>query len=1042
MTIKYFANRVRETSTTNGNGSLVLSGASSGYKTVLSSIGTDKRFTYYIYRTDSVFEWEIGVGYIVNNSGVILLNRERAISSSNNNNLVSFTTGSKLVETIVSEDRVNTSFLNVEAKTGNFTADYIPATYVIDASSSNVQVNLPEVSSYEDSVVLGFVLNKTIGDQYSQPNAIVLVPSGTETISGASSYDMSVRNDYLEIMSMPAQSGWVLLDPIQDSSNPYGNDGSVQVKYDNAFSGVVGLNWDFNSSALLIGGTGNAVTADIILPSGSNSTVVFNEQSLANDLRVEGSGSTHLLFIDGSENKIAINSTNAYDSLTINSQYGNGLTIHRSGVGPQITIGNTSVSGLATNDIIGSIAFSGLNNSGNPIVYSKIYSTIENTDDANESSNINMEIVKNGSFESVAQFGASGVTIGFNNTNLDGILIGEISQNEGNNVVLGYYQNICGENCVAIGHNSSLASGTFGGLIGLDHSSSGNNIWIIGGSGVSVTGDNRTYLAVNNNNYATLDNSGNFNYIAFTSGNQNFNVFNTYSLTSGINQQLNFKFKSSTGVERTGLVIGSQIIDPTNTSEDSQFFAKILSGGSAVEVAKISNNNVAIGNSSVSGNNISVAIDSNISGINNSIFGYSIANSGNNNIIFGKDISHSGDNTTIFGRNITCATSGNVGITIFGSNNTADEDYTCVFGNNNSASGLYGTAIGYLNGVHGEYSIGIGQGNLIFTDGSIAIGSNNDLTPTSVDATLYVMGIGNTATISNTGTIIGYSNEMYGSGSLLIGNDCWTSGNNNIIIGNDITYAGSNTIMVSGSTANMFGSSVSVSGSVSSTLASANNHKINITPSLISIYGPSGVYVSGLNIELLHNTNNKINIASTGTDIIGSRSKLYANSGSYIDVSSTGTAIIGYSGINIYTDNNNYIKTASTGIVIKATSLDLQNSQLSNISASGIVLSGPITETLVSLGNSGSSVTLNLNDGTVFTCSLTNSCVFTMPTAVAGRSFVLYLTQTSNYTATFTGVKWSGGTPPTITPSASAVDILTFISNGTYWYGTFIQNFS
>jgi hypothetical protein len=65
-----------------------------------------------------------------------------------------------------------------------------------------------------------------------------------------------------------------------------------------------------------------------------------------------------------------------------------------------------------------------------------------------------------------------------------------------------------------------------------------------------------------------------------------------------------------------------------------------------------------------------------------------------------------------------------------------------------------------------------------------------------------------------------------------------------------------------------------------------------------------------------------------------------------------------------------------------------------------------------------------------------------MPTATAGKSFILVLTQASTgmTTATFTGVKWAGGTAPTITATASAVDIISFIAVGSTWYGSAIQN--
>ena len=103
------------------------------------------------------------------------------------------------------------------------------------------------------------------------------------------------------------------------------------------------------------------------------------------------------------------------------------------------------------------------------------------------------------------------------------------------------------------------------------------------------------------------------------------------------------------------------------------------------------------------------------------------------------------------------------------------------------------------------------------------------------------------------------------------------------------------------------------------------------------------------------------------------------------------------------------------------------------------------TETVVAIGNTGTSQTLSLTSGTFQTATLTGNCTFTMPTATAGKSFILILTQdgTGGRTATFTSVKWPGGTAPTITTTATTGrDILTFVSDGTNWYGTIAQAFA
>jgi hypothetical protein len=104
-------------------------------------------------------------------------------------------------------------------------------------------------------------------------------------------------------------------------------------------------------------------------------------------------------------------------------------------------------------------------------------------------------------------------------------------------------------------------------------------------------------------------------------------------------------------------------------------------------------------------------------------------------------------------------------------------------------------------------------------------------------------------------------------------------------------------------------------------------------------------------------------------------------------------------------------------------------------------------ESVVAIGTVTSSSTLSLTNGTVQTATLTAStaCTFTMPTATAGKSFILLLKQaasTGNGTATFTGVKWGTAGAPTITATAGKMDILTFVADGSNWYGSIAQGFT
>jgi hypothetical protein len=86
--------------------------------------------------------------------------------------------------------------------------------------------------------------------------------------------------------------------------------------------------------------------------------------------------------------------------------------------------------------------------------------------------------------------------------------------------------------------------------------------------------------------------------------------------------------------------------------------------------------------------------------------------------------------------------------------------------------------------------------------------------------------------------------------------------------------------------------------------------------------------------------------------------------------------------------------------------------------------------------NSSTAITLALTNGTMQIITLTGICTVTMPSAVAGKSFILLLkTGAGGYTVTWTTVKWPGGTAPTLTATASKMDILSFFSDGTNWYG-------
>jgi len=102
-------------------------------------------------------------------------------------------------------------------------------------------------------------------------------------------------------------------------------------------------------------------------------------------------------------------------------------------------------------------------------------------------------------------------------------------------------------------------------------------------------------------------------------------------------------------------------------------------------------------------------------------------------------------------------------------------------------------------------------------------------------------------------------------------------------------------------------------------------------------------------------------------------------------------------------------------------------------------------ETAPAIVNSSTTQTIALASGTVLSYTLTGNCTFTMPATTNGTSFIVRLIQdaTGSRTATFTGVKWPGGTVPTITTTASTgVDIISFVCIASVWYGNAAQAFA
>lgn len=128
-----------------------------------------------------------------------------------------------------------------------------------------------------------------------------------------------------------------------------------------------------------------------------------------------------------------------------------------------------------------------------------------------------------------------------------------------------------------------------------------------------------------------------------------------------------------------------------------------------------------------------------------------------------------------------------------------------------------------------------------------------------------------------------------------------------------------------------------------------------------------------------------------------------------------------------------------TGVATAATANTLV------LRGAGGTITGTFVESTTAVGTIGATTTLTLT-GTVQTATLTSNtpCTVTMPAVSNGASFVLYLRQPATgtpTTATFSNVRWGTNGAPVITAVLGRMDILTFFSDGTNWYGQAAQGF-
>jgi hypothetical protein len=185
----------------------------------------------------------------------------------------------------------------------------------------------------------------------------------------------------------------------------------------------------------------------------------------------------------------------------------------------------------------------------------------------------------------------------------------------------------------------------------------------------------------------------------------------------------------------------------------------------------------------------------------------------------------------------------------------------------------------------------------------------------------------------------------------------------------------------------------------------------------------------------------RINPATAGTMnnmVIGGTTPL---AGSFTDLSVTGTTSFdgaqGTAGQALTSAGSGNTPTWSD-VVTPTGTQTLTNKTLTNPTITNY------TETLFSPA-ANSSFTVALTDGTVQKFTTNANTTVTLPSSVAGKSFVIIIAYGGSHSVTWAGgsvIKWAGGVTPTATAVNGKFDIFTFFQDGTNTYSSVLgQNY-
>ena len=178
--------RVKETTTTTGTGTFTLAGAVTGFETFGTGVGNSNT-TYYAVTLPGTAEFEVGLGTLSSDSSTIA--RTTVISSSNSDNAVNFSAGTKTIfctlpasKTVFLDASGNTT-LGADLSVGD---DLTVNGGVIELKNTGAQ---SELRMYCESANAHYAALKAPAHSDFAGNTTLTLPATTDTIVGRATTD-------------------------------------------------------------------------------------------------------------------------------------------------------------------------------------------------------------------------------------------------------------------------------------------------------------------------------------------------------------------------------------------------------------------------------------------------------------------------------------------------------------------------------------------------------------------------------------------------------------------------------------------------------------------------------------------------------------------------------------------------------------------------------------------------------------------------------------------------------------------------------------